>query len=298
MKVKFWGVRGSIPCPGPETAKYGGDTPCIQVIDDNEDIIILDAGSGIRELGLELAKSESPIKIHLLITHSHWDHIQGFPFFKPLLMPKNEIYIYGPKILEKSVEELILIQMQTPYFPLREAEISATLHFQSIGEGSFKIGGFNIETIKMNHPIDVLAYKLTNGKRTITYTGDNEPYYNISVDKGPTGYTHTDMGADTIITLSNNKVVNFVAGSNLLIADAQYTDEEYKEKRGWGHSTINQAIQLAINGKVKKLALFHHEPTRTDKDLKSIEDEIKKEIKQKVKPLRIFFAREDKEIKV
>src|SRR5258706_15354270 len=138
MKVKFWGVRGSIPCPGVGTAKYGGNTSCIQVVGGQE-IVILDAGTGIRDLGLQLMESKKPVRVHLLITHTHWDHIQGFPFFTPIYVPGNELFIYGPRALEKSLEEALMFQMQYSYFPVRGVELAAKVKFPELGEERLSI---------------------------------------------------------------------------------------------------------------------------------------------------------------
>lgn len=279
MKVKFWGVRGSIPCPGPATQKYGGNTSCLQILGGSE-IVIVDAGTGIRELGLELMK-KPPSKVHLLLTHTHWDHIQGFPFFPPIYRAGNEIHIYGPGTHEKTLEEALLFQMQHTYFPVSGVELAAKIRFTQIEEISFQIGTICVSTKFMNHPIRVLAYKFQRGNRTLVYTGDNEPYENGRPDHE-----------------ANQEVQTFVAGADLLIADTQYTDEEYATKHGWGHSSLSHVLDLALGANVKRLALFHHEPTHTDRHLDGMERLARKLAAKRTHRLRPFMAREGMQVAV
>ncbi len=232
MKLKFWGVRGSIPCPGDATTKYGGNTSCIQVLGGQE-LVVLDAGTGIRELGQQLTATKKPLRIHLLLTHTHWDHIQGFPFFTPIYSPGNELFVYGPRALEKSLEEALMFQMQYSYFPVRGVELAAKVKFTELGEENFSIGDLEISTKSMNHPIRVLAYKFAHKGKTALYTGDNEPYFDVLADRA----TRVDTGIhrrSEFITECNQRVVEFCQGADALVADAQYTDQEYETKRGWG----------------------------------------------------------------
>jgi len=288
LKVKFWGTRGSIPCPGSERAKYGGNTSCIQVTGGSE-VIVMDAGTGIRELGLELVAQRKSLKINLLLTHTHWDHIQGFPFFTPIYFPGNEITIFGPRALEKSLEEALMFQMQYSYFPVKGVELAAKIKFRELdGEDEFRIGDVDFRTKSMNHPIRVLAYRFTKGNRSGAYTGDNEPYYDVLADSNK-----ADPGAQNrreFINECNDKVVQFVKGCDLLVADAQYTDEEYEQKRGWGHSSVSHVMDLSVQGQVKTLSLFHHEPTHDDKFLAAIERKAK--ALGKKRKLNVFMARE------
>lgn len=290
LKVRFWGVRGSIPCPGPETAKYGGNTSCIQILGGAE-TIILDAGTGIRELGLELARSGQPLRIHLLLTHTHWDHIQGFPFFTPIYSPGNEIFIYGPRALDKSLQDALMVQMQYAFFPVRGVELAAQVHFRELDEESFEIGALKFETKSMNHPIKVLAFKFTAGARSAVYTGDNEEYYDILDTRSGRNDTGARKRAE-FIKECNDGVVEFIQGSDLLVADAQYTDEEYATKRGWGHSSISYVLGLGRDSGVRKLALFHHEPTHVDRDLARIEKQAQGRAKKMSGKLKVFMARE------
>jgi phosphoribosyl 1,2-cyclic phosphodiesterase len=295
MKIKFWGVRGSIPCPGHETSRFGGNTSCLQVVG-GEETVILDAGTGIRELGQQLTATKKPLRIHLLLTHTHWDHIQGFPFFTPIYFPGNEILIYGPRALEKSLEEALMFQMQYSYFPVRGVELAARVKFTELGEETFTIGDVEVSTKSMNHPIRVLAYKFSHKGRTAIYTGDNEPYYDVLAERG-----HGDTGIhrrSEFIKECNQRVVEFCKAADLLVADSQYTDEEYETKRGWGHSSISQVLDLAHESAVKRLVLFHHEPTHDDRRLAAIEQDARTRARKSKGKLQVLMAREGQTIDV
>lgn len=291
MKVKFWGVRGSIPCPGPSTSRYGGNTSCVQVLGGQE-IIVLDAGTGIRELGLQLAAQKKPLRIHLLLTHTHWDHIQGFPFFTPIYFPGNELFVYGPRALvEKSLEEAMMFQMQYSYFPVRGVELSARVKFTELGEENFSIGDVEFSAKSMNHPIRVLAYRFKHKGRSAIYTGDNEPYYDVLEDRS----TRMDTGIhrrSEFIHECNQGVVDFCRGADVLVADAQYTDEEYKSKRGWGHSSVSHVVSLARESGVRKLVLFHHEPAHDDRTLDGIEKDARSRARRAKARFSVVMARE------
>jgi len=288
--VRFWGVRGSIPCPGRATSRYGGNTSCIQVLGGSE-VIILDGGTGLRELGQELAAEKKPLRVHLLLSHTHWDHIQGFPFFIPIYHPDNEIFIYGPRALDKSLEEALMFQMQYAYFPVRGVELAAKVRFREIDEQAWKIGDIEFETKSMNHPIRVLAYKFRRGGRSGAYTGDNEPYYDVIAEKGDAADPPIRRRIQ-FIDECNQGVAEFLRGLDLLVADSQYTDEEYAQKRGWGHSSVSQVVDLAARAGVKRLALFHHEPTHPDVQMDRIAKRAQSLAKRAAKRLDVVVARE------
>ncbi|MDP6958895.1 MAG: MBL fold metallo-hydrolase [Planctomycetota bacterium] len=290
LAAKFWGVRGSIPCPGKSTSKYGGNTSCIQVLG-GDDVIILDAGTGIRELGMELVKSKKPLRIHILLSHTHWDHIQGFPFFTPIYFPGNEIFVYGPRALEKSLEEALMFQLQYSYFPVRGVELAARVKFTELDEESFKIGDIEFTSRSMNHPIRVLAYKFSRDGRSGIYTGDNEPYYDVLSTKTSRIDTGVHRRAE-FIQECNDRVLEFFTDSNLLIADAQYTDEEYATKRGWGNSSVSLVLEVASKANVERLALFHHEPAHVDKEMDQIHKEAVKAAKKLNPKMEVHTAQE------
>ncbi len=294
MKIKFWGVRGSIPCPGPETVKYGGNTSCLQVLGGQE-IIILDAGTGLRKLGLELSAQKRPLRIHLLLTHTHWDHIQGFPFFTPIYFPGNELFVYGPRALEKSLEEALMAQMQYSYFPVRGVELAARVRFTELGEETFSIGDVEFATKSMNHPIRVLAYRFGHKGHSAVFTGDNEPYYDVLAERAPRSDTGVQRRSE-FISECNQRVVDFCRKADLLVADAQYTDAEYKTKRGWGHSSVSHVLALARDAGVRALAIFHHEPEYDDRTLDRIEREARALSRKLGGRFKLVMAREGRTV--
>jgi phosphoribosyl 1,2-cyclic phosphodiesterase len=269
MKIRFWGVRGSIPSPGPGTVRYGGNTTCIEVNGDDGTLIVMDCGTGIRPLGESLMKKPLPV-INIFITHTHWDHIHGFPFFIPAYIPTSTINIFGPPQYNKSLGQIMSQQMQYSYFPVRADELKSSVKYTDIKEETREVGAFTVKSALMNHPVTCYAYRIEEkGGRSMLYTGDHEPYYNFlnaEIDAGGrTPGDDTDREEnDMIIKEQNDRTVRFAAGVDVLISDSQYLEEEYPSKKGWGHSSIYQSIDLAVKAKVKHLVLFHHEPTRSD----------------------------------
>lgn len=267
MKITFRGVRGSIPSPGPNTVRYGGNTTCIGLETDDGQIIILDAGTGIYPLGQNLLK-QMPLKCSIFITHTHWDHIQGLPFFVPLFVPKNEITIYGAfdPVLERSIKDVLNRQMEYCYFPVREAELKADIQYNTLRERqTIEIGATKITPILMNHPVLNFGYKIESNGKVLFFTGDTEPLYNI--------YAPDDdyyLEYEVLIANKNRMLADFISGVDVLIADAAYTTEEYPARKGWGHGTFDSCIALAKEAGAKDLYLTHHEPLRTDEDLDSI----------------------------
>jgi len=299
MRVKFWGVRGSIPTPGPTTVKYGGNTTCMQLLGDNEETIngeslIIDAGTGIRELGLEMLKLPKPLKINLFITHTHMDHINGFPFFIPAFIPGTVINIYGPLHYEKRLEEIFAGQMDYSYFPISTAQLAAELNFHELKEGEFELGSLKVKTHYMNHPVLTLGYRVSDSNKSFIYTGDHEPYYDIISDIGDSG--SIEDGTDdvkAIVEAQNARLIEFFSGTDILVCDAAYTPEEYLTHKGWGHSSTDHVIDWAIKAQVKKLVLFHHEPMHTDEKLEEMEAYAKQRTLNKgATSLRIITARE------
>jgi len=280
FKVKFWGVRGSIPCPGPTTAKYGGNTSCIQIISDLGYQIILDAGSGIRDLaGFLLSNPEfkKPLKIYLFLTHTHWDHIMGFPFFVPIYIPTSEIDIYGPVTFEDDpLEKVVGGQLTYRYFPIRFDELSANINYHRLQETQPTNpdtilnlpGGMTIKFKYLNHPVSCLGYRFEYQGKVFATCYDHEPFANLFEDD-PENREEGQMASDE----QNQKVAEFYSGADLLVHDSQYTTKEYQKYKGWGHSTYKYAITQALKGGVKKLALFHHDPNRTDAQLESLKAE-------------------------
>ncbi len=267
MKVKFWGVRGSIPSPGQKTMRYGGNTTCIEVRTDTNDLIILDGGTGIFPLAQSLLK-ELPIQAHIFNTHSHWDHIQGLPFFIPIFIPGNSINLYGAfdPITGAGPERIMSIQMQYSYFPVREAEMQSRIHYQTVMPGeALRVGPATITAILLNHPVVNLGYRIECNGKSVFFTGDHEPHYNIYAPEDD-GYAEYQA----LVEEQGQAIINAIKGVDILIADSAYTLQEYPAKKGWGHGTFDSCIELALAAGVKKLYCTHHEPTRSDDELERV----------------------------
>jgi phosphoribosyl 1,2-cyclic phosphodiesterase len=253
MRVTFWGTRGSVPTPGPSTVRYGGNTSCVQVATTAGTCLILDSGTGIRELGLHLAQQGAPISAHLMLGHTHWDHISGFPFFTPGFQPGNRLAIYGARDPEHSLRDVLAVQMHSTYFPVPLSDLGADITFSELAEDRIRIDDATIRTHFLNHTSPCLGYRIEADGVSVAYVTDHEPY--------PAAGNGQDLTAD------DRRLVEFVHGVDLLIQDAQYTAEEYTARRGWGHGSSDYVIDIAVAAGVRRVALFHHEPTHTDADI-------------------------------
>jgi phosphoribosyl 1,2-cyclic phosphodiesterase len=250
--LRCWGTRGSIPSPGNGTVRHGGNTTCVE-LGDGKDRLILDAGSGIRQLGVDMFK-KGPDEIHIFLTHFHWDHIQGFPFFSPLYDADDTIHVVGPKQKDIDVQNLFAGQMGPIYFPVPFSVVAAAMEFEHLNEGGYELGDFTLEVMRVRHPSFVTGYRITIGDFVVCFIPDNEIDGDIyEVEPG-----------------FESRIVDFVGDADLLIHDSMYTDEEYPSRKGWGHSTFEQSLRLAREGGVKELLFFHHDPTRTDDALDTI----------------------------
>jgi phosphoribosyl 1,2-cyclic phosphodiesterase len=250
--VTFWGTRGSIPTPGAHTARYGGNTPCVAVEGAGGQLVILDAGTGIRALGLKLVeKQNGAVNAEILLSHAHWDHIQGLPHFKPFFAPGNAVRIWGSRQGTMSLEAILRQQMDPAVFPVPLDALSAKLTVQQTEPGEFSVGEFRVRMIKLRHPGTTLGYRLTpvTGGPSMAYVTDNE--------LGPGGQYNSPASWRA-------EFVEFLRGVDLLIHDAMYTPAELEMHRGWGHSTYAEAVGLAAEAKVGRLVLFHHEPEHDD----------------------------------
>jgi phosphoribosyl 1,2-cyclic phosphodiesterase len=275
MQIEFWGVRGSIPTSGPEYLSYGGNTSCIQLkIPDDNNYYIFDAGTGVRKLGDKIIKellSGKKTSIYFFISHTHWDHIMGLPFFAPIYIPRLEIFIFGPSLPNASLQDVVFGMYQYSYFPVTFRELQSRIIFKQLNEETIKVNGLTIKTKIVNHPVITLAYRVEYNGKVLVYTGDNEPYFNF-IDKN-------DKQLNEFVEAANANLRFFINSANLLIADSQYTEEEYLQKHGWGHSTYEWVYEMAKKSKVEKLVFFHHDPQRTDIEL----DELKFHYLQKLK---------------
>ena len=287
MQVQFWGTRGSIPKPGPTTIRYGGNTLCIEIRTARGTLVIIDCGTGLHGLGLKLLSGGSRgLTGHILISHTHWDHIQGVPFFAPFFVPGNTWDICGPKGLNQSLRETLAGQMQHTYFPVSPDQFGATLRYHDLVEGTFEIDDIKVTTQYLNHPALTLGYRLEADGAVIVYCCDHEPF-SRAVAEGQAGFSGLDQ-----------RHADFVEGADLLIHDAQYTAAEYPSKVGWGHSSMEFVVGLAQQANVKHVALAHHDPLRTDEALEGIVERLKTESAAKRSQLVISAAAEGKVIEV
>ncbi|MBF0124624.1 MAG: MBL fold metallo-hydrolase [Magnetococcales bacterium] len=293
MKVKFWGVRGSIPSPGTKTVRYGGNTSCIEIRSDAGALIILDAGTGIFPLSQTLLP-EMPITANIFITHTHWDHIQGLPFFIPTFIPGNTIRLYGAfdPIMQNDLRNVLARQMEYCYFPVRESELKATMEYHTLRERQVvQVQDATVTNLFMNHPVLNFGYKIECGGKTVFFTGDHEPLFNI--------YDPEDEDYDEYASFMNQKnegIIDFIAGCDILIADTSYTAEEYPAKRGWGHGTYDTSIAVGRAAAVKQLIFTHHEPTRSDERLERIYQETMERYPHQLGDPICLLAREGLEI--
>jgi phosphoribosyl 1,2-cyclic phosphodiesterase len=303
FSVRIWGDRGSIPCPGPDTVVFGGNTSCLEIRADKR-LIIVDLGTGIRPLGDWLMAHDfkrGPIHADIFVTHTHWDHILGFPMFSPTFVPTTKLRIYSPVSFEDedSLESIIGNQLSFRYWPVRQSELAAHIEYIGLKETSLDLGGgLTVKTKYLNHPILCLGYRFEYQGRSIVTAYDTEPFRNIF----PTDPQSPDYNEDAAregelaAREENNKILDFIRNADLLFYDTQYTAGEYADHLGWGHSTYESAIDNALKGEVKKLVCFHHDPGRTDAGLAVLEEKYQAELAGA--SLKLLMAREGMLLKV
>ncbi len=295
-RVRVWGVRGSIPVPGSSTLRYGGNTSCVEVRAEGE-IIVLDAGSGLRALGNELEREfqSRPVRITLLSTHAHWDHIQGLPFFLPAYNQKNALRLLGYKGVGGGFGAILSRQMAVPFFPVRLRDLPCELSIEELTEMEFSIGKVRVCSKFVNHPGNCVGYRLFTSSGSVSFVPDNEPYEFRKLHAEACARATPEQVRKFAIT-ERAKLVEFLHGSDILCLDAQYTDDEYQEHIGWGHGSLTTSVDLAVDAKVRKLLLFHHDPNHDDEMIDAMVDKARALVRERQSELQIEGAREGTDI--
>jgi phosphoribosyl 1,2-cyclic phosphodiesterase len=287
LRVRFWGTRGSIPSPGPTTVRYGGNTPCLELRTPDDWLVILDAGTGVRELGRELLRRADggAVQGDIYLTHAHWDHIQGLPFFAPLFGRGNHFTIRGPASLATGIDRVVRDQMSPMVFPVSFEQLDATIDFEELGAERVRGPGYELQAMPVRHPGGCLGYrfKVLGQGGGLVYVSDNE--------LGPGG--QYAVPADW-----RERFVQWMTGAQVLVHDAVYTETEIEAHRGWGHSTYREAVALALEAGVGTLVLFHHKPERTDEEIDQCLAECQQLVQDRGASLRVIAAAEGMELEI
>ncbi|MCK5235786.1 MAG: MBL fold metallo-hydrolase [Deltaproteobacteria bacterium] len=278
MIIRSWGSRGSIPVSGKEHIKYGGDTTCIEVTSSEGDTLIIDAGTGIRKLGNKLVQNDK--KINIIFTHPHWDHLSGFPFFKPLYQEGRSIEVRGPRTTQESVKQIISHTMAPPFFPIDLDDIHADISFHSTGPENFQMGSLYIKTIPINHTSKGVGYRIEEGGKSFVFLTDNE-----------LGHSHP-------YGLASGDYKKFAEGADVLFHDAEYTPDDYKDVKGWGHSVYLDALELAHSSGVMEFGLFHHNQDRDDIGIDALVSDCERITKEKSLSMKCYGVSCETEIKL
>ncbi len=289
MRLKFWGTRGSIPVPGKDTLKYGGNTPCVELRSHDNKLLILDAGSGIRELGKSLINENFHDDINILISHYHWDHIQGIPFFLPLYQNKGKVSFWGESCGDESIKSVLSNQMTDNYFPIKLNELNAEIKYKSVQlNSSFELNGMKIFTYRANHSSPTLTYKIIDNDKCIVYLTDNE----LKIDASK------NDNSLTAVNNLNKELIEFCSGCDYLIHDSMYDEAAMMLKQGWGHTDNITVALFALLAKVKKLVLFHYNPDYSDNKIDSLLKETAIVLKKNNADVKCIAAKEGMEILV
>jgi ribonuclease BN (tRNA processing enzyme) len=279
MKIRCWGARGSIPVSGPDYVTYGGDTTCIEIRSREDDLIIIDAGSGIRRLG-SLLVQEKRDQISMVFTHAHWDHILGFPFFKPAYRKGTAIQMFGCPQAQESIQEMISRTMEAPYFPVNFQDLQADISYHEACEESFAIKTVTVVPIPLSHPNQGFGYKFVENGKSFVFLTDNE-----------LGFQHPGG-------LAFQDYVQFSRGADFLIHDAEFTAEEYRHTRTWGHSVYTEALRLALEAKVGTFGIFHHNQERSDSSLEELVQDCRRIVAERGERMEVFALSQETEIQL
>lgn len=287
--VKFWGTRGSVPTPGPKTQRYGGNTSCVEIRTPDA-LLVCDGGTGLRELGTDLIRRADgkPLNLHFFFSHPHWDHIQGFPFFSPAYTPEHTIHIYDEG---EKLHRLLSGQMQSDYFPVNFTELKARIVHEHFDQGRAVIGSVEVRPFSQKHPGGSLGFSFVCEGKKIVYATDNELDLLLSDPNIP-------ISKPTAARPLPKAMVDAAKGADLLIADGQYGDGEYGRKRGWGHARATTAVDFAVQAKAKQLAIFHHDPMQSDKDVDAKIAACAERAARLGSDVKVFGAREGVELEI
>lgn len=285
LSVRFWGVRGSIPSPGPETVAYGGNTSCVELRLGNE-VLVLDAGSGIRRLGLALApeRGENPLSTTVLISHTHWDHIQGLPFFRPAYHRASRIHVLGAPGTRTKLRAALVSQMDPIQFPVSLESLAGIAAIDEFAADTTTIGRFVVRTIALNHPGGCTGFRITVDDASVAYLPDHEPYRGA--------INSSDPAVAAKARAAETELVRFVEGADLLILDSQYDRTEYPSHIGWGHGCLDDSVALALRADVERLVLFHHDPDHDDHRIDAMLEQARRQVAAAGSQMQVEAARE------
>jgi len=305
MRVKFWGVRGSLPVPGPKTERYGGNTSCVEVRSASGTRIIIDAGTGVRRLGKELMHEEferGEGTAHVLISHTHWDHIQGLPFFAPLYQKGNHLYVYARRRDDVHLRAVFASQTDDPYFPIPIEESKAEISFRELADSArFEIGDVDVRCTRLNHPYIATAYRLSVDGASVAYVSDTAPFSDILFEnqfiaRPPMAIRPLPEADRTKLRAMRDGVVRLCEGADLVIYDTMFTPADYDRYPHYGHSRPRDALDVCREAGARRLVLFHHAPERTDAEVDAILEQTRVEARQAGLALALDAAYEGMDI--